>query len=522
MKRILSVFVLMTVLCATSSATTIVSTFKCSTTEDENGSMVNGTMTFYSYLKEPKLQKNGYTSGYKTGSLNYLVDGNISFTDKMTYYDGQIEPGYEEGDDINSTVRHTQNVNFAGKKGISEFYAKGFFPSNRAISAGKKIRFENLTTIKYDPGNEPASKNESDSSDSYLRNYDASYIFVKADVGMGPTDGIHSTGSDGDYDFEYTSDVKNGVIEVRDSTGWTNETGARRVDWDQDAIMRGNFNITNDLYSESLFFPGAGLNDEWLPCCFDGTHPPVQNRDRSKVLQPDKLLPTKKLKPLNLSSLEYAGGTGRYTINSMSPGSFEREFDENFTCDENNCTGFECIYTYDEGEDTIGSVPQRELPKPEVSKLFASKVIFEVNGRETKPGIRPKINNSDTVTYEIEIYHNDHDIIARNVTVTDILPRGLVYVDGRSVLMYEMADGTEGEVPDFEPTEDEDNGTLTWNFNDANDINLTELRNGVSVFIDLEVIVGSEEAAFANEVKASGVSGNKTYESGVVGVSSFR
>jgi len=408
-------------------------------------------------------------------------------------------------------VRHIQYVNFSGIKGISEFYAQGFFPSNRALSAGKKIRFENLTSIQYKPGDEPAPE------DTYLRNYDASQIIVNADVGMGPTD---KTVSDFDYDFKYNADVENGVIEIRDSTGWTNETGARRVDWDQDAIMRGNFNVTNDLYSEGLFFPGAGLNDDWLPCCFDGTHPPIQNRDKSTVLKPDKLLPTKQQKLLNLSLLELGASTGRYTINSVRPDDVERKF-ENVTCEENNCTGYECIYTYAEGEGTIKSVPERKLPTPEVGKIYASKVIDKVNDVPTDVGIRPTINGSDTVTYMITVYHNDRDIQLRNIKVIDILPRNMSYVDGSSTLWAETAQG-DIEVPDFEPKEDMENGTLTWSFNNADDINFTELKAGFSVFIDLKVVAGSEEAAFANEVKASGVFGNKTYDSGVVRVSSYR
>lgn len=501
-----SIFVLLMVLCATSSAVTIKSTFECKTNDD-----TNGTMTFYSYLKEPKLQKSGYTTGYKTGSLNYLFDGKINFSDEITYYDGQIEPGYEDGDDINSSVRHIQYVNFSGKKGISEFYAQGFFPSNRAMSAGKKIRFENLTSIQYKPQRLAPE-------DAYLHNYDASKILVRADVGMGPTD---RTGSEGDYDFKYNSNVTNGVIEIRDSTGWTNETGARRIDWDQDAIMRGSFNVTNDLYSESLFFPGAGLNDDWLPCCFDGTRPPIQNRDKSAVLKPDKLLPTKQQKLLNLSPLlELGASTGRYTINSMRPDDVERKF-ENFTCEENNCTGYECIYTYAEGEGTIKSVPERKLPTPEVGKIYASKVIYKLNGRLTDVGIPPTINSSDTITYEIRIEHNDRDILMKNITVTDILPSGMTYVPNSSTLWAETTQG-EVEVPDFEPEKNRDNGSLTWYFNDAEDVNLTELKAGFSVFIDLEVKAGSQEAAFANKVRAVGVSGNKTYDSGVVRVSSHR
>ncbi|MCR3883124.1 hypothetical protein P0O24_02185 [Methanotrichaceae archaeon M04Ac] len=510
----ISIIVLAVALCVTSSAVTVVSTFECKTTAD------NGTMSHYSYLKEPKVQKNGYTIGYKTGSINYFFDGNINFSNKMTYYDGQIEPGFEEGDDTNSSVRHIQMVNFSGKRGISEFYAQGFFPSNRALSAGKKIRFENLTSIEYKPvtrstaivdfsrdrtqyiGKNPKrpdslasvkyeTPNKTASEDPFLRNYGASRILAYADVGMGPSS---RTGSDGDYDFKYQAAVENGVIEIRDSTGWTNETGARRIDWDQDAIMRGSFNITNNLYAEDLFFPGAGLNDDWLPCCFDGTRPPIQNRKYPGVLSPEKLLP------------QYSRDRTGANIS--------------INCTPDNCTGFECIFTYAKGEGSIFSVPKRKLPTPEVSRLYASKVILEVNDIEMKPGIRPTVNNSDTVTYEIRVEHNDRDMLVRDIAVTDILPRDMIYVNDSARLKYETTDG-EKELK-FPPKPGVDKGTLTWYFNETNDPNLMELRNGFSVFIDLKVIVGSVDAAFANEVKASGISGNKTFESGVVRVSTTR
>jgi len=158
------------------------------------------------------------------------------------------------------------------------------------------------------------------------------------------------------------------------------------------------------------------------------------------------------------------------------------------------------------------------LPTPEdVGKIYASKVIYKVNGEVTDVGISPRINNSDTITYEILIYHNDRDVLVRNITVTDILPSGMTYVANSSTLWLETAQG-EIEVPDFEPERNRVNGSLTWYFNDANDINLAELKAGFSVFIDLEVIAGSPEAAFANEVKASGISGDKTYDSGLVRV----
>jgi uncharacterized repeat protein (TIGR01451 family) len=208
----------------------------------------DSTMMFYSYLKEPRLEESGYKQGYKTGSLNYLVEGDIDFTDNLIYYDGTIDAAHrnETGVDRNATLRHDQTVKFEGKKGISEFYATGFFPSNRAVSAWKKIRYDELDNYLLGPSGM------------------SSKISVVAIAGMGPA---KRSGMRSDYDFTYHAKVEDGVMEIRDATGWTNQTGARRTDWEQTAFMKGRaLDVRNDLQVENLFYPGAGLGIDWIPC----------------------------------------------------------------------------------------------------------------------------------------------------------------------------------------------------------------------------------------------------------------
>jgi uncharacterized repeat protein (TIGR01451 family) len=236
----------------------------------------DSTMMFYSYLKEPRVEESGYERGYKAGSLNYLVDGNINFKDDLTYYDGKVDAAHrnETWIDRNATLRHTQSVEFDGRKGISEFYAKGFFPSNRAVSAWKKIRYDELGGYLLGP--------------SAM----SSKINVKADVGMGPA---KVTGMQSDYDFTYHADVEDGALEIWDATGWTNETGARRVDWEQTAFMKGRIlNVTNNLQVEDLFFPGGGAGIDWLPCVVSTIAPSYNNWPSAAtyaVLTPAQKLP---------------------------------------------------------------------------------------------------------------------------------------------------------------------------------------------------------------------------------------
>jgi len=38
----------------------------------------NATATTYSYLNEPRIEENGFARGLKSGSFNYLENGNIN------------------------------------------------------------------------------------------------------------------------------------------------------------------------------------------------------------------------------------------------------------------------------------------------------------------------------------------------------------------------------------------------------------------------------------------------------------
>jgi hypothetical protein len=94
--------------------------------------------------------------------------------------------------------------------------------------------------------------------------YPSNNITVTGRAHMGP---ISVTGKP-DYYFDYTAKVDNGFLETWDASGWTNKTGARRVDWEKTSQMMGEkIDVTNHLEVKSLFAPGAGGGEDWLPCC---------------------------------------------------------------------------------------------------------------------------------------------------------------------------------------------------------------------------------------------------------------
>jgi len=87
----------------------------------------NATATTYSYLNEPRIEENGFARGLKSGSFNYLENGNINLEENIEYY-------YVNGTNItNSTVNHDLTVKFEGDRGISEFFGRGYFANNRWV-----------------------------------------------------------------------------------------------------------------------------------------------------------------------------------------------------------------------------------------------------------------------------------------------------------------------------------------------------------------------------------------------------
>jgi len=224
-------------LCAPVTSTTVMYVFKCKSND------ANSTMTHESRLGESSGEDNGKL-GYKSGSFNYLQKGKIEFEDLIEYYDGYNESISD------SIVIHNMTVSFEGEKGISEFFAKGFFPEDRVIYSKKAIRFEEFG------GN--FTKNLNSNLHNLGNNYSSKQIHVNAEVLMGPNR-VKNIG----YDFAYDATVANGVIETWDTLGWTNKTGARRTDWEQSALMKGNITVENNLVAN--FFNINRDDQNWPP-----------------------------------------------------------------------------------------------------------------------------------------------------------------------------------------------------------------------------------------------------------------
>lgn len=248
----------------------------------------DATATTYNYLREPRAAETGYISGLKSGSFNYLENGDINLNEHINY-------DYGNGTiNSNSTVSHDLSLEFKGERGISEFFGRGFFGNNRWISAWKKIRYEES------PNMEILKRGEENFSP--MENYPSDEIKVEAQVYMNTSNKTKT-----DYEFRYNAEIKNGLIETKDSTGWTNRSGSRRYDWEQESIVKGKtLDITNDLVESARIIPEAGFEGEWLPCCFKGTMPNIEQLEEpwpsyvvKATLKANTLLPTAQLSPVN-------------------------------------------------------------------------------------------------------------------------------------------------------------------------------------------------------------------------------
>lgn len=428
MRSTLTLFLVLAVFCAGVSATTITSTFECKSTENDSA-----TMTYYNYIEEPKLEKCGYTEGYKTGTLVYLENGDIDFEDYVSYYDGLKDATHNEPFiNYSSALQRKQTIDFIGDKAIAKIYAKGYFPNHRALSAWKKIRY---TEMWYDVTKVNYTNGFAYPNDDYRVGHEYRPMDIKAttDVGMGP---INETGRPADYYFDYNAEVKNGALEIWDSTGWTNETCGKKVDWEQTALVKGNFTAVNRLVAEGVFIPAAG-EDDWLSCCIGGNPPIVPscpgdgcpscpegncsigktsgywpNSGIYATLDPDIILPNKKMQPIKLGlSNEY----GRYSINFTRNMPEVRDYEPCNTT-ETKCTeGYECVYTEGDGLFTYSAGEIESGAGP------------EIDGQKVGPGIEvfKEVDNFDPqnnmVKYVIWI-HNDGRATLEDVKIVDILP----------------------------------------------------------------------------------------------------
>jgi hypothetical protein len=301
-------------------ATTINSEFSCDNS--------NAETTYYSYLKEPSLSDSGYARGLKTGSFNYFKGGHVTLNDTLSHYDGTVDSEHDVDSNLNASVQHDVVVNFEGEKGISEFYAKGFYGNNRAMSAAKKI---------WDPEGYP--------SDTI--NVDASAHMDLAGV----------------YDFRYTADASNAYVIVNDASGWSNKTGARRVDWEQSALMKGErIHVVNNLNSYNLGVARGPGEEDWLPCCYSGTVPKIEPVESDIGPWPSDqvyatLLPNQKLPSANCTPYR--------CYNSCTEGGPASKTCPNSCRNSTNCQAFPCIFTNAQ----VGLASSQGLTVPPVPPL---------------------------------------------------------------------------------------------------------------------------------------------------------
>ncbi len=297
------------------------------------------TLSTYSYLQEPTLDYSGYTRGMKTGSMNYLENGNISnFNEKYRYAYGNATTK------ANSSLTHTMEIQFDGDKGISEYFGQGFFKNNRALSAWKKIRYE---TIRY-PVRDLQGK-------LILTTRTSRNISVDAALSMDMTPGAS-------YELVYSAHALDAVIETRDQTRYTNISKGAGIDWEHETLSRGDvLDVKNKLSDFQLYYTLAGP-DDWLPCCMGGTMPPITNEYSAAMVYPQIIMPNNQSciecrnKCLNDCRYTFrvdncspiSGGVKKANCGQTSQNECVSQCDDKCSekCQNGACQGFECIYTY--------------------------------------------------------------------------------------------------------------------------------------------------------------------------------
>jgi len=234
-KIIIIILILSISQCTPVTSTTVAYEFKCKSND------ANSTMTYDNRFEDPGFEDREYAPGYLVSSFNYLEKGRIEFMDTINYFEGR-------NDDLSdSLVLHNTTVIFNGKKGVSRFFAEGIFPNNIDMSSMRAIRFEEF------------DRNFSQSYGNLWKNYSSKQIHANAKVEIG-----QSSERFNGYDFAYNATIINGVVETRDTMRWINGEGAKRSDWEQTALMRGNISLENNMLVSDLYNICGRQN--WLLC----------------------------------------------------------------------------------------------------------------------------------------------------------------------------------------------------------------------------------------------------------------
>ncbi|MDD4653038.1 MAG: hypothetical protein PHQ34_12510, partial [Methanothrix sp.] len=290
------------------------------------------------------------------------------------------------------------------------------------------------------------------------------------------------------YNFEYTANVADAVIEAKDSTGWTNRSGARKYDWEYEALTRGHeLNITNNLRDFEWLAPEAGPNDDWLPCCYSGTIPEIEQlnvawpsdvvkatlaadslksnmRLKSKdLISPRNIglinsnlginypldatqkigmlvsLPERQYLPSRIENVKVASMPG-YPIKGYqkigmiasipeitsvisSPASDDKVSDPREPCEGDSCSGESCISTF--GEKTY-STSSEEFKQGDIRNIHVDLFVWERRTNATAPFRKTSEDPAKEEIYNITILNNG-DVTLDDVQVSLVMPEGMLY-----------------------------------------------------------------------------------------------
>jgi fimbrial isopeptide formation D2 family protein len=521
------------------SATTMTSTFEC-----DSGDNKSTTITYYGYLKEPKLEESQYKEGYSVKTFNYLYEGDISLKSNFVYFDGEKDESHKEIEELNRTVAYDKSVVFDGKHGISEIIAEGYYPNNRAVAAKKKIRYDDLGydfssyTGKAYPiiglGRYSLTPKQINMYDEKGRLLPDNRIKGKYSLGNSTTaekfsENAHvvmGMGEDPNYLLNYNTWFKNATFETQEAIGWSNRTGSRRIDWEQEALIKGDVaKVTNILALRGFRFPGAGENREWLPCCMGGTVPTMDElqtgwptQSTKNTLRADTIYPNQvqqcilvknttceNTRICDLCKLtvkqavaKKAGTTQNCQESKSCQTNTYREctqLDLNPPCSLGSCPGYECVYTFEEEPDYIPSKlsPTAEFNRGKIHIINRLAALKDKRGTTTDITTtnENELENAmkgDQIVYDIIVDHTDISTM-KKINISDSLSDKLKY-NSSTVTIKGLADAKEIEGT---AKPDENGRDITWN--------IGELPPQTSITITVYADIIEKSADLVNKIK---------------------
>ncbi len=300
----------------------------------------------------------------------------------------------------NATIGHTSKVDFEGDiYKFSDFLVREHFRNNSWISAWEVRKYEESPTMKVDGLN--------------LVVRPLNYIDVDESAAMA------SSINESSYAFNYNAMIKNGVIETKDATGWTNRTRIKKYDWENEARTSGNeINITNVLYDSEELITASGPEGEWLPCCYKVA--PV-----SSIKSGNQHNEKKNLKVGMVTSFQdmqlTASVNGTTNLNNVEPPVMESQS----YCGD-SCDGYDCICKYD---DTVGVTPtiiRTTLQRCGCRKLDIKAYIFDINSSDTYLFNNSVNELAKHVRCSITVSNSCDDPL-NDITVIADMPIGMIY-----------------------------------------------------------------------------------------------